>query len=48
MTRQTATKERALGRLSLRRYVGELGIVGYVIRLAILLIFAIYFVVPLV
>ena len=48
MTRQTATKERAPGRLSLRRYVGDLGIVGYLIRLAILLIFAIYFVVPLV
>jgi multiple sugar transport system permease protein len=48
MTRQTATDKRALGRLSLRRYVGDLGIIGYVIRLAILLIFAIYFVVPLV
>lgn len=48
MTRQTATNERAPGRLLLRRYVGELGIIGYVIRLAILLIFAIYFVVPLV
>ena len=48
MTRQTATKERAPGRLSPRRYVGDLGIVGYLIRLAILLIFAIYFVVPLV
>jgi ABC-type glycerol-3-phosphate transport system permease component len=32
--------------MSLKRYVGDLGIVGYVIRLAILLIFAIYFVVP--
>jgi multiple sugar transport system permease protein len=48
MTRQTATNERAPGRLSLRRYVGDLGIIGYVIRLAILLTFAIYFVVPLV
>jgi len=48
MTRQTSTKERAPGRLSLRRYVGDMGIVGFVIRLAILLIFAIYFVVPLV
>jgi multiple sugar transport system permease protein len=48
MTRQTATNKRALGRLSLRQYVGDLGIIGYVIRLAILLIFAIYFVVPLV
>ena len=48
MTRQTATNKGALGRLSLRRYVGELGIIGYVIRLAILLTFAIYFVVPLV
>jgi multiple sugar transport system permease protein len=48
MTRQTATNEVALGRPSLRRFVGELGIIGYVIRLAILLIFAIYFVVPLV
>lgn len=32
----------------LRRYVGDLGIIGYVIRLAILLVFLIYFVVPLV
>ena len=48
MTGQTATNEKARSRMSLRRYVGELGIVGYVIRLAILLIFAIYFVVPLV
>jgi multiple sugar transport system permease protein len=32
----------------LRRYVGDLGIVGYVIRLAILLAFAVYFVVPMV
>ena len=48
MTRQTATNQRAPGRLSLKRYVGDLGIIGYVIRLAILLIFAIYFVVPLV
>jgi multiple sugar transport system permease protein len=48
MTGQTATNEKARGRMSLKRYVGELGIVGYVIRLAILLIFAIYFVVPLV
>jgi multiple sugar transport system permease protein len=48
MTPQTATNERAPGRLSLKRYVGDLGIIGYVIRLAILLIFAIYFVVPLV
>ena len=48
MTGQTATNEKARRRMSLRRYVGELGIVGYVIRLAILLIFAIYFVVPLV
>ncbi len=48
MIHQTATNERARGRLSLRRHVGDLGIIGYVIRLAILLIFAIYFVVPLV
>src|SRR5450759_3386849 len=48
MTGQTATNEKTRRRMSLRRYVGELGIVGYVIRLAILLIFAIYFVVPLV
>jgi multiple sugar transport system permease protein len=48
MTGQTATNEKARSRMSLRRYVGDLGIVGYVIRLAILLIFAIYFVVPLV
>ena len=48
MTRQTAPNAIALGRQSLRRHVGELGIIGYVIRLAILLIFAIYFVVPLV
>ena len=48
MTGQTATNEKARSRFSLRRYVGELGFVGYVIRLAILLIFAIYFVVPLV
>jgi len=34
--------------MTLRRYVGDLGIVGYVFRLAVLLIFAIYFVVPLV
>jgi len=47
MTGQTATNEKARRRMSLRRYFGELGIVGYVIRLAILLIFAIYFVVPL-
>jgi multiple sugar transport system permease protein len=48
MTGQTATNKKVRRRMSLRRYVGELGIVGYVIRLAILLIFAIYFVVPLV
>ena len=48
MTSQTATDERAPRRFSLRRHVGELGFIGYVIRLAILLIFAIYFVVPLV
>ena len=34
--------------MSLRRYVGDLGVVGYIIRLAILLVFAVYFVVPLV
>jgi multiple sugar transport system permease protein len=34
--------------MSLRRYVGDLGIVGYVVRLAILLVFAVYFVVPMV
>ena len=38
----------ALRRMTLRRYVGDLGIVGYIFRLAVLLIFAIYFVVPLV
>ena len=48
MTGQTTTNEKARSRMLLRRYLGELGIVGYVIRLAILLIFAIYFVVPLV
>jgi multiple sugar transport system permease protein len=32
----------------LRQYAGDLGIIGYVIRLAILLVFLIYFVVPLV
>jgi multiple sugar transport system permease protein len=32
----------------LRRHLGDLGIVGYIIRLAILLVFAVYFVVPLV
>ncbi|MGA3056930.1 MAG: carbohydrate ABC transporter permease [Candidatus Limnocylindrales bacterium] len=34
--------------MSLRRYVGDIGIVGYIVRLAILLVFAVYFVVPLV
>jgi multiple sugar transport system permease protein len=48
MTPQIETSERAPGRFSPRRFVGELGFIGYVIRLAILLIFAIYFVVPLV
>ena len=48
MTSRTSTNEGALGRLSRKRHVGDLGIIGYVIRLAILLIFAIYFVVPLV
>jgi len=48
MTGQTTTNEKARSRMSLKRFFGELGIVGYVIRLAILLIFAIYFVVPLV
>ena len=33
--------------MTLRRYVGDLGIVGYIVRLAILLVFAVYFVVPL-
>jgi multiple sugar transport system permease protein len=33
---------------SLRRYLGDLGIVGYIVRLAILLAFAVYFVVPMV
>jgi multiple sugar transport system permease protein len=39
---------RARRPMSLRRYLGDLGIVGYVVRLAILLVFAVYFVVPLV
>jgi multiple sugar transport system permease protein len=34
--------------MSLRRYLGDLGIVGYIVRLAILLVFAVYFVVPMV
>jgi multiple sugar transport system permease protein len=34
--------------MNLRRYLGDLGIVGYVVRLAILIVFAVYFVVPLV
>jgi multiple sugar transport system permease protein len=35
-------------RRPLKRYLGDLGIVGYIIRLAILLVFAVYFVVPMV
>lgn len=34
--------------MSPRRYLGDLGIVGYIVRLAILLVFAVYFVVPMV
>ncbi len=32
--------------ISPRRYVGDLGFVGYILRLAVLLVFAVYFVVP--
>jgi multiple sugar transport system permease protein len=43
-----AMGERPRRTMSLRRYLGDLGIVGYVVRLAILLVFAVYFVVPMV
>jgi multiple sugar transport system permease protein len=46
--KQTLDKPKRGWLSPLRRYVGDLGVVGYIVRLAILLVFAVYFVVPLV
>ncbi len=45
---QTMNKPKRSLLAPVRRYVGDLGIIGYVLRLIILMVFAIYFVVPLV